>query len=277
MLKDPIHESMFRCKVLGTAPCVLPSAFSTMANRDPTWNMDTGASSHFNSHTSNLNTVYNKCLYPSVCVGDSKSILVTNIDHRILPTLNCPLHLHNVLVTPNIIKILIFFHQFTRDNNCTVEFNAFGFSIKDFLNCHILLRCDSSGDLYPVTSPSPTPHALLSMSPRTWQQYLGHPGEDVLRPLKSRQYISYNKEKSLHLCHACHLGKHVRLLFTSSDSIVTHSFEIVHYNIWTSPIVGSGGFNYHLLFLDHYLWIYPLRTKSEVFQKFPHFRSYVNN
>ncbi|GJT02558.1 ribonuclease H-like domain-containing protein [Tanacetum coccineum] len=37
--------------------------------------------------------------------------------------------------------------------------------LKDFLTRHIFLRCDSSGDLYLVTSPSPTPHALLSMSP----------------------------------------------------------------------------------------------------------------
>ncbi|GJS86815.1 ribonuclease H-like domain-containing protein [Tanacetum coccineum] len=170
--------------------------------------------------------------------------------------------------------------DYKSDNNCTVEFDAFGFSVKDFLTHHILLRCDSSGDLYPVTSPSPTPHALLSMSPSTWHQCLGHPGEDVLRSLKSHQYISYNKEKSLHLCHACQLGKHVRLPFTSSDSIITRSFEIVHSDIWTSPIASSGGFKYYVLFLDHYshyLWIYPLRTKSEVFQKFLHFRSYVNN
>ncbi|GKC09208.1 putative reverse transcriptase domain-containing protein [Tanacetum coccineum] len=105
-------------------------------------------------------------------------------------------------------------YALSRDNNCTVEFDAFGFSVKDFLTRHILLRCDSSGDLYPVTSPSPTPHALLSVSPSTWHQRLGHPGEDVLRSLKSRQYISYNKEKSSHLCHACQLGKHVKLPFT---------------------------------------------------------------
>ncbi|GJW84887.1 ribonuclease H-like domain-containing protein [Tanacetum coccineum] len=280
MFKHSIHQSTFRRGVLGAAPYVLPSAFSTIANRDPTWNIDTGASSHLNSHTSNLNIVYNKCLYPSVCVGDGKSIPVTNTGHSILPTLNRPLHLHNVLVTPNIIKNLIYVRQFTRDNNCTAEFDAFGFLVKDFLTRHILLRCDSSGDLYPVTSPSPTPHALLCVSPSTWHQRLGHPGEDVLRSLKSRQYISYNKEKSSHLCHACQLGKHVRLPFTSSNSIVTRSFEIVHYDIWTSPIASSGGFRYYVLFLDHYshyLWIYPLRTKSEVFQKFLHFRSYVNN
>ncbi|GJY31683.1 ribonuclease H-like domain-containing protein [Tanacetum coccineum] len=167
-----------------------------------------------------------------------------------------------------------------QDNNCTVEFDAFGFLVKDFLTHHILLRCDSSGDLYPVTSPSPTPHALLSVGPSTWNQHLGHPGEDVLRSFMPRQFISCNKEKSSHLCHACQLGKHVRLSFASSDSIVTCSFEIVHCDIWTSPIVSSGGFIYYVLLLDHYshyLWIYPLRTKSEVFQKFLHFHSYVNN
>ncbi|GJV77739.1 ribonuclease H-like domain-containing protein [Tanacetum coccineum] len=256
------------------------SAFSTMTIRDPTWNMDTSASSYLNSHSSNLSTVYNKCLYPLVCVGDGKSIPVTNTGHSILPTLNRPLYLHNVLVTPNIIKNLIYVRQFTRDNNCTVEFDAFGFSVKDFLTRHILLRCDSSGDLYPVTQPSLTPHALLSVSTTTWHQRLGHPGEEVLRSLVSRQFISCNKDKSPHVCQACQLGKHVRLPFSSSNSIVSRSFEIVHSDIWTSPIVSSGGFKYYVLFLDHYshyLWIYPLCVKSEMFQKFLYFWSYVNN
>ncbi|GJX07004.1 ribonuclease H-like domain-containing protein [Tanacetum coccineum] len=242
--------------------------------------MDTCASSHLNSHSSNLSTIYNKCLYPSVCVGDGKSIPVTNTGHSILPTLNRPLYLHNVLVTPNIIKNLISVRQFTKDNNYTVEFDAFIFSVKDFLTRHILLRCDSSGDLYPVTQPSLTLHALLSVSTTTWHQRLGHPGEEVLRSLVSRQFISCNKDKSPHVCHACLLGKHVRLPFSSSNSIVSRSVEIVHSNIWTSPIVSSGGFKYYVLFLDHYshyLWIYPLRAKSEMFLKFLHFRSYVNN
>ncbi|GJT28470.1 RNA-directed DNA polymerase, eukaryota [Tanacetum coccineum] len=156
---------------------------------DPSWNMDTGASSHLNSHSSNLSTVYNNCLYPSVRVGDGKTILVTNTGHSILPTLSRPLYLYNVLVTPNIIKNLISVHQFTRDNKCSVEFDEFGFSVKDFLTRHILLRCDSSGDLYPVTKPSPTPSALLSVSHATWHQRLGHPGAEVLRSLISHNSI----------------------------------------------------------------------------------------
>ncbi|GJX53390.1 ribonuclease H-like domain-containing protein [Tanacetum coccineum] len=76
------------------------------------------------------------------------SIPVTNTSHSIIPSIHRPLHLHNVLVTPNIIKNLIFVRQFTRNNNCIIEFDAFGLSVKDFLTRHILLRCDSSDSLH---------------------------------------------------------------------------------------------------------------------------------
>ncbi|GKE56820.1 hypothetical protein Tco_1496005, partial [Tanacetum coccineum] len=56
-----------------------------------------------------------------------------------------------------------------------------GIWIQDFLTRRILLRCDSSGDLYPVTQPSPISHALLSVSPSTWHQPLEHPEDEVLR------------------------------------------------------------------------------------------------
>ncbi|GJS57861.1 ribonuclease H-like domain-containing protein [Tanacetum coccineum] len=168
----------------------IPSAFSTMTLQDPTWHMDIGASSHLNFNTSNLSTIFNKRLYPSVHVGDSNSILVTNTGHSIIPFIHRPLHLHNVLVTPNIIKNLISVRQFTRDNIYIIEFDAFGFSVKDFLTRHILLSCDRSGDLYPVTKPSTTPTAFLSTSTSIWNQRLSHPGDEVLCSLVSRQFIS---------------------------------------------------------------------------------------
>ncbi|GJT68728.1 ribonuclease H-like domain-containing protein [Tanacetum coccineum] len=181
--------------ILGPAPAIyasqhttLPSAFSIMPPQDPTWHMDTGASSHLNFNASNLSTIFDKRLFPSVHVGDGKSIPVTNTGHSIIPSHHRPLHLHNVLVTPNIIKNLISVRQFTRDNNCTIEFDAFGFSVKDYLTRHILLRCDSSGDLYPVTKPSTLPIAFLSTSASTWHQRLGHPGDQW----RNAMYDEYN-------------------------------------------------------------------------------------
>nr|GEW84168.1 hypothetical protein [Tanacetum cinerariifolium] len=55
----------------------------------------------------------------------------------------------------------------------------------DFLTCHILLKCDSSGDIYPVTKLSTPPTAF------TWHQLLGYSGDEVLRSLLS--HLETNK------------------------------------------------------------------------------------
>ncbi|GKB61176.1 ribonuclease H-like domain-containing protein [Tanacetum coccineum] len=226
---------------------MLSQVFSATTLQDHTtgaWNMDTGASSHLNSSVTSLNTVFNTCMYPSISVGDGHSIPVTNTGHSILPTPTKSLHLNNILITPHIVKNLIYVRQFVRDNNRTIEFDAFGFSVKDFLTHRVLLRCDSTGDLYPVTAPSPIPHAFL-VSQQTWHQRLGHSGREVLRHLVSNNIISCNKEKPPALCHACQLGKHVRLLFASSNIVVTSCFEIIHSDVWTSPIPSLLGFKYY--------------------------------
>ncbi|GJZ23931.1 ribonuclease H-like domain-containing protein [Tanacetum coccineum] len=178
------------------------------------WNIDTGASSHLNNSTTSLSIVLNSCMYSTVLVGDGHSIPVTNTSHSILPTPLKSLRLNNVLITPHIVKNLISLRQFVRDNDCTIEFDSFGFSVKDFMTRRVLLRCDSTRDLYPVTAPSPIPHAFL-VSQHTWHQHLGHSRSDVLRRLVSNNVISCNKEKPPVLCHACQLGKH--LLVRKSD------------------------------------------------------------
>nr|GEW28327.1 ribonuclease H-like domain-containing protein [Tanacetum cinerariifolium] len=182
-----------------------------------------GASSHLNSLVTSLNTIFNTCMYPSILVGDGQSIPVTDTGHSILSTLTKSLHLNIVLITPHIVKNLIF----VRDNNCIIEFDEFGFSVKDFLKRRVLLRCDNTGDLYPVTAPSPIHHAFL-VSQHTWHQRLGHRGGEVLRRLIFSNFISYNKEKPPVLCHACPLGKHVRLLFVSSSTVISSCFDIIH-------------------------------------------------
>nr|GEX72053.1 ribonuclease H-like domain-containing protein [Tanacetum cinerariifolium] len=116
----------------------------------------------------------------------------------------------------------------------------------DFLTRRVLHRCDITGDLYHVRAPSPIPHAFL-VSQHTWHQRLGHPGSDVLCRLVSNNVISCNKDKPFVLCHACQLGKYMRLPFVSSNNIVSSCFDIVHSDVWTSPIPSLSVFesNHH--------------------------------
>ncbi|GJU00292.1 ribonuclease H-like domain-containing protein [Tanacetum coccineum] len=113
--------------------------------------MHMGASSHLADNTSTLISFSNSSIYPSVFVGNGHSIPVTHTGHSFLHTSCKPIHLNHILVTPHIIKNLISVRQFTRDNDVSVEFDAYGFSVKDYQTERILLRCDSTGDLYPVT------------------------------------------------------------------------------------------------------------------------------
>ncbi|GJR77122.1 ribonuclease H-like domain-containing protein [Tanacetum coccineum] len=129
----------------------------------------------------------------------------------------------------------------------------------------VLLRCDSTRDLYPVMAPSSIPHVFL-VSQHTWHRRLRHLGREVLCHLVSNNFISCNKEKPPVLCHACQLGKHVRLPFVSSNAIITSCFDIIHSDVWTSPIPSLLGFKYYVLVLDHYsqfVWVYPLHNKSD--------------
>ncbi|GJZ44585.1 ribonuclease H-like domain-containing protein [Tanacetum coccineum] len=268
-------------------PTTIPHAFNATTlryadnNEDSGWYMDTGATSHLSSDAGNLTTIFNKRINTSIVVGNGATIPVTNSGHSILPSLHRPLYLQNVLVTPHIIKNLISVRQFTRDNKCTIEFDEFGFLVKiTGTRSFYFLRCDSTPDHNPrvTSSTTTTPTALFSSNQSTWHQRLGHPGDDVLRFLVFNKFISCNKTKSTTLCHACQLGKHVRHPFLHSSTIVENTFDIVHSDVWTSPIPSVSGFQYYVLFLDHYshfLWVYPLQKKSDAFSKFLLFRAYV--
>ncbi|GJR77551.1 ribonuclease H-like domain-containing protein [Tanacetum coccineum] len=216
--------------------------------------MDTRASSHLADNTCILTSFSNSSIYPSVFVSNGHSIPATNTGTSLLHTPSKSLHLNHILVTPHIIKNLIYVRKFTRDNDVSVKFDAYGFSVKDYQTGRLLLCCDSTGDLYPVTSQPPIhpPFALLSFSSTTWHRRLGHPGEDVLRRLESSRLISCNKSKLFALCHACQLGKHVDLPFYSYESTVASIFEIIHSDLWTSSIPSESGINYYAIFLDHF-------------------------
>ncbi|GJY73210.1 ribonuclease H-like domain-containing protein [Tanacetum coccineum] len=243
--------------------------------------MDMGASSHLADNIDILNYFSNSSIYSFVFVGNGHSIPVTQTGHSFLHTSSKPLHLNHILVTPHIIKNLISVRQFTRDNDVSVEFDAYAFSVKDYQIGRLLLRCHSTGDLYPVTQQfsSQTPVVLLSFSSTTWHRRLGHPGDDVLRRLESKKLIACRKSKLSALCHACQLSKHAKLPFYNSESFVDSVFEIIHSDIWTSPIPSESGIKYYAIFLDHFshiVWVYPLYKNSDLFDNFVAFRAYVN-
>jgi hypothetical protein len=83
--------------------------------------------------------------------------------------------------------------------------------------------------------------------------------------LYKKSFIPCNNAAT-RVCHACQLGKHVRLPFTRSISKSVVSFELIHCDLWTSPVLSNSGFKYYLVIVDdfsHFMWTFPLRAKSD--------------
>jgi histone deacetylase 1/2 len=238
------------------------------------WFMDTGASSHMASGTGNLNQLGPLYSSSSVTVGNGARMPVTHLATSSIPTSSNPLSLNNVLITPSLVKNLISVRSLTRDNNVSVEFDPDGFSIKDLHTRQEKLRCNSRGDLYPLRPPH---HHALHASADLWHQRLGHPGRDQLAAAL-RIFDFACTKSTAHVCTACQLGKHVRLPFSSSESISYFPFQLVHSDVWTSPVPSVSGYKFYLVIIDdytHYVWSFPLLNKADVVPTFLNFCAYV--
>ena len=239
--------------------------------------LDTGASSHMVGNSRILSSVSPSSSH--IIVGNGASLPVQCTGHGSIPTSSpsSNLLLRDVLVSQSLIHNLVSVRRLTKDNSISVEFDPLGFSIKDLHSKAVLLRSDSSGDLYPLR-PTASPTALgLHASVDLWHEHLGHPGHPALTRIMQQldfQCMPSNK----HSCTSCRLGKHVRLPFVESNSVSPFPFCLLHCDVWTSPVTSNSSFQYYLVVLhdySHYVWTFPLRHKSDVLATLVSFHAFV--
>lgn len=113
----------------GTLPPGLYSALHGMSlNSTPgnanDWFLDTGASSHMASHPGILTTSSPSPVARHIIVGNGGLLTARSIGRTSIPTSSTPLHLHNVLIAPHLVKNLISVRALTRDNSVSVEFGS---------------------------------------------------------------------------------------------------------------------------------------------------------
>ena len=239
------------------------------------WYLDTGATAHMAS-SSGMIASPRPSRSSRIVVGNGSSLAVTHTGHHCLPTTSNSLSLNNVLISPNLIKNLVSVKKLTRDNPVNVEFDDLGFSVKERRTKTVILRCESDGELYPITPPT-THHGFAAVTVDLWHQRLGHPGRDGLAPVLRVTEPTSSTTPS-HTCHACQLGKHTRLPFSDSQHISYFPFQLIHCDIWTSPVPSVSGLQYYLVILDdysHFAWTFPLRAKSDALLKIQNFQTFI--
>jgi len=154
------------------------------------WVPDTGATSH---KSSNDGILLSRLPHSSsyITVGNGSSIPICSRGTSTLSIADHIFQLNNVLVAPHLVRNLLSVRQLTRDNNCSIEFDAFGFSVKDPKTRTVILRCNSDGDLYTIPSaPPPTTYNLIAASASLWHSRLGHPAPAAIASLNKMSAIS---------------------------------------------------------------------------------------
>jgi hypothetical protein len=132
-----------------------PSGFVAVMNQlsmQPSdgWVVDTGASQHMASNDGILLS-RSPTNVSAITVGNGATLPITARGHSVLHTPLSNFNLNNVLIVPSIIRNLLSVKCFTRDNLCSIEFDPFGFFVKDLRTRRVILRCSSPGDLYTIT------------------------------------------------------------------------------------------------------------------------------
>jgi hypothetical protein len=177
------------------------------------WVMDSGASSHVTGNPGTLTTSHSSFKPNSqhIVVGNGSRLPIVATGTAELTSR--PFYLNNVLVSPHIVKNLISTRKFSRDNFVSVEFDPFGFSVKDLATRRLLMRSNSSGDLYPFHGTNDDQHtSALTISGDLWHRRLGHPSNAALAHLPLDFLSSCNKDTPrFSFCDSCQLGKNSRL------------------------------------------------------------------
>lgn len=212
----------------GHTPTDIEQALYTMSLNPPdnNWYMDTGATSHMTNNSGTISSHFNNNTLNDITVGDSSRIPIHGSGHTILKSPFPPLKLNNILYSPHLIKNLLSVRRFTTDNQVSIEFDAFGFLVKDYRTQTPILRCNSTGDLYPLLPSSiqaVTPFSFSAISQQVWHQRLGHPRPDLLRRLNRNNVIHCHTTSNIPCCHSCIFGKQIKMPFY--DSII-YSFTI---------------------------------------------------
>ena len=109
---------------------------------------------------------------------------------------------------------------------------------------------------------------------------LGHPHDQVLHVLFSKfKYVSNKCTNFDYSCTDCLYGKMHKLHFPKSQFTASSPFKLSHSYLWgPTPVTSMNGFKYYVLFIDHFTrftWLYLPQSKSEVFDKFVHFKNLI--
>ena len=142
------------------------------------------------------------------------------------------------------------------------------------------MRRENIEDIYHAIPPSKTHvNHVTKFSPLEWHHKLGHPSIKVFKHIVSLMGLSsqITFDSSVH-CASCSINKSHKLPFGPNSFVTTKPLQLVYSDVWGPVQKSVDNFQYYVLFVDFhtkYVWLYPIKRKSDVAQLFPQFKTLV--
>jgi hypothetical protein len=158
-----------------------------------------------------------------------------------------------------------------------LEFHPWFFLIKDRDTGSPLLKGKCRQGLYPLSAKFA--FGVFRPSLTKWHDRMGHPAMQVVQRVVKEFSLPCKLDSNKELvCGPCQQGKSHQLPYPKSFSESSQPLELIFSDVWgpTSDSVGRN--KYYVSFIDDYskfTWIYLLKFKSDVFQKFHEFQNLV--
>ena len=112
-----------------------------------------------------------------------------------------------------------------------------------------------------------------------WHSRLGHPALPIVKKVIDENNLPCSSEVSKEsVCDACQQAKNHQLPYPKSTSVSNFPLALIFSDVWGRAPESAGRNTYYVSFIDDYskfTWIYLLKHKSEVFEKFHEFQRLV--
>jgi ribonuclease HI len=260
------------------------TALVSKCSSENVWVVDSGASRHMTPHRGLLANI-GPTSTKTIASADDTALSVIGSGQSNVKIGDAAVSINDVLLVPKLSTNLLSVYEMAKKGNILM-FDARGCTIKNANNETVCVIKPQNG-IYMLKAEEKKCLLMQSVEDDIymWHRKLGHTNIAYIRNMLKVNNINAKDNVELDMkiknCETCSRGKLCRKPFNISESKSKGILELVHSDL-AGPMeeTSLGGARYFLTFIDDYskkVFVYFIKSKSEVFGKFMDFKNLTEN